>query len=429
MRTDQNAQFFSEPHFLLWTRSILSCVRVFLLSIVCTFFFNNIANAQLHFVSIGNWGFGNQNQAITAAALKRVAKQDHISYIISPGSNFAGGVTALNDSTWKADFEDVYSDPDGSLKVPMFTVLGTEDWSSNYSAQILKTADAHSPENSQNTFPKWTTPNWWYHYFSHFSANTGPALLSSGHRDLGICFSFIDTWILSNSFPVREISQLAWTELEATLVGMSKVINEQRALYALDGPQIFCGIKLICDYIFVVGDLAIYASGGYKGDSYLSKHLLPLLKQANVDAYITGNDFTLEAIEYEGISHINCGSASKGSSYLFSSQGKSKFFSGEVGFCAHEVTATEIRTKFIESASGNTLFEYSQKIKARSQKTAFSAVKATRELPPVRYVPVPPMVRMPGKDIFVKVVGSIGLCIAFFFLMLSTAIGASKSAK
>ncbi|KAF8820569.1 acid phosphatase GAP50 [Cardiosporidium cionae] len=370
-----------QPHFLLWARSISSCVRVFLLSIVCTFFFNNIADAQLHFVSIGNWGFGNQNQAITAAALKGIAKQDHISYIISPGSNFAGGVSALNDSTWKVDFEDVYSDTAGSLKVPMFTVLGTEDWGSNYTAQILRTADANLPENSQDTFPKWTTPNWWYHYISHFSASTGSALISSGHRNIGICFSFIDTWILSSSFPIRDVSQLAWTELEATLLGMSK----------------------ICDYIFVVGDLAIYSSGGYKGDSYLSKHLLPLLKQANVDAYITGNEFTLEALEYDGISHINCGSSSKGSSFLFSRQGKSNFFSGEVGFCAHEVTASGINTKFIESATGKTLFVHSQKIKTRPEKATFSAVKASREIPPVRYIPVPPMVRMPGKDIFVKV--------------------------
>lgn len=47
----------------------------------------------------------------------------------------------------------------------------------------------------------------------------------------------------------------------------------------------------------MVGDKPIYSSGSSKGDSYLEKKLLPLLKMANVDMYIAGHDHDMEVIQ------------------------------------------------------------------------------------------------------------------------------------
>lgn len=154
-------------------------------------------SAQLKFAALGNWGFESSSSQMVADTLKKVASTDHISFIASPGSNFAGGVTGLDDPKWKTLYEDVYGDAKGSLKMPFFTVLGGEDWSANYTAQALRTeltyavnpeklpVNATAPNGEGNAtlaeaavqekkeFPKWTLPNWWYHYLMHFPANTG----------------------------------------------------------------------------------------------------------------------------------------------------------------------------------------------------------------------------------------------------------------
>lgn len=86
---------------------------------------------------------------------------------------------------------------------------------------------------------------------------------------------FIDTWVLSSSFPFGNVTEKAWTELEATLE---------------IAPKVF-------DYIIVVGNRPVYSSGSSKGDSMLQYYLQPLLKKAGVDAYISGYDRDMEVIE------------------------------------------------------------------------------------------------------------------------------------
>ncbi|KAL8434041.1 hypothetical protein Efla_001513 [Eimeria flavescens] len=368
------------------------------------------ASAQLKFVALGNYGFDPSGQKQVAETLKKAAAEERISFIVSPGSNFPNGVSGSNDTKWDEDFEKVYSDERGSLKMPFLTVLGAEDWSGNYTAMRERTELVYGDgpdEEAVSNAPKWTLPNWWYHYAVHFAASTGSAFISSGHKDMSVGLVFIDTWVLSSSFPFGNVTEKAWNELETTLEV---------------APKVF-------DYIIVVGNRPVYSSGSSKGDSMLQYYLEPLLKKAGVDAYISGYDHDMEIIEDETISHINCGTGSVLGSGALVTAGGSKFFSGDRGFCLFELTADGLITKFINGETGQMLYEHKQPVKTRTGRATIDQFNYLSELPEVTYFAVPAMGKLPGKDVFVRVVGTIGLCIMTLLGTLAVASGVSRVMK
>ncbi|CBZ55692.1 putative acid phosphatase [Neospora caninum Liverpool] len=384
-------------------------------------------DAQLKFVGLGNWGYGTTSQKTVADTLKKVAAAEHISFIASPGSNFAGGVSGMNDTKWQTEFENVYSDPNGALKMPFFTVLGVDDWSGNYTSEALRTELTYAATSEQikegklapsdaseaaaaaeNTgYPKWTLPNWWYHYLMHFPANTGGAFINSGHKDMSVGMIFIDTWVLSSSFPFSNVTSRAWEDLEKTLELAPKIL----------------------DYIIVVADRPVYSSGASKGDSMLQYYLQPLLKKANIDAYISGYDFSLEVISDDNISHVSCGAGAKAAGSAIVKHSGSLYYGSETGFCLFELTAEGLVTRLVSGTTGETLYTHKQPLKNRPERKSIDAFNFVSQLPEVRYYPVPEMGKMPGRDVFVRVVGTIGLCIATIFLSLSVASGVSRYMK
>lgn len=154
----------------------LGTVRRAVLGLAVGAFFSVIpASAQLKFAAFGNYGFDLTGQQEVAETLKKAATEDRLSFLVSPGSNFAGGVSSLNDTKWSTHFESVYSDESGSLKMPFFTVLGADDWVGNYQAMQARTDDVYGNEvaETKSNAPKWTMPNWWFHYLMHFPVTTG----------------------------------------------------------------------------------------------------------------------------------------------------------------------------------------------------------------------------------------------------------------
>ncbi|CDJ51004.1 acid phosphatase, putative [Eimeria brunetti] len=388
------------------------CARRVALSAAMLCFFVQISAVfgQLRFAAIGNYGFDPSGQKEVAETLKKTATAERISFLVSPGSNFPGGVSGANDTKWEDSFENVYSDEKGALKMPFLTVLGAEDWSGNYTALRERTELVYGENSSSeitSNSPKWTLPNWWYHYAAHFTASTGSAFISSGQRELSVGLVFIDTWVLSSAFPFGEITERAWGDLEKTL-------NL--------APKVF-------DFILVIGNRPIYSSGSSKGDSLLQYYLQPLLKKADVDAYVSGYDRDLELIQEDGITYVNCGTGSlAGTSALVLSSG-SEFFSGEKGFCLFELTAEGLVTKLINGENGNTLFEHKQPLKSRPERSTIDQFNSLSEIPEVVYVPVPEMGKLPGKDVFVRVVGTIGLCILTVLASMGVATGISRAMK
>lgn len=103
--------------------------------------------------------------------------------------------------------------------------------------------------------------------------------------DVGVGFVFLDTYILSSQFRWQNITKLHWDNLNKTLSAAA---------------QIF-------DWVIVVGDKSISPSKSTKEahkkdpDTRLRQSLRALLKSAQVDAYISGNNpgLTMTAVRNE----------------------------------------------------------------------------------------------------------------------------------
>ncbi|GFE55908.1 acid phosphatase [Babesia ovis] len=370
-----------------------------------------VVRCQLRFASVGNWGTGSKYQKKVAETLKKSIANDRVTFIVSPGSNFEYGVTGSNDNKWDTQFQSVYRSEDGSMEIPMFTVLGAGDWLGDFNSQINRNQQAYltsqmTEQSDMKGLPRWTMPNWWYHYYTHFATTASMSLLKSGHKDMSVGFIFIDTWILSNAFPYKDVSNAAWADLKKVLEIAPKIL----------------------DYIIVVGDKPIQSSGPSKGDSQLAYYLLPLLRDAQVDAYIAGYDHDMEVIDSNGISMIVTGNAGKGGRRPLIKTSNSVFFSEKAGFCIHELGADGMETKFINGETGEVLYTHKQPIKKRPQRQYGSEVQNVSELPSVSLYPIGEMASPTQMDAFVRIVGTIGLIIAGMHITLLSGTTLGKAA-
>ncbi|KAK2196095.1 bifunctional Metallo-dependent phosphatase-like/Calcineurin-like phosphoesterase domain [Babesia duncani] len=364
------------------------------------------AKASLHFASIGNWGTGSKVQKKVAETLKTIVDKEHVTFLLSPGSNFEKGVTSSSDEKWDRLYNKIYATETKAMEVPMFTVLGAGDWLGDFNAQINRNQQAYlTGLDNPRGLPHWTMPNWWYHYFTHFSTNASISLLKSGHKDMSVGFIFIDTWVLSSAFPFKDVSQAAWADLKKTLEIAPKLL----------------------DYIIVVGDKPIYSSGPSKGDSQLAYYLLPLLRKAQVDAYIAGHDHDMEVIDSEGLGLIICGSSGSYGRRPVLKASQSKFFSEKAGFCLHELNAEGLTTKFIDGEDASVLYTHVQPKKVREQREYGSELINIGQLPPVVLHPIGDVAHVAASDTFTKIVGTIGLLIASVHVVLATTNAFAKA--
>lgn len=256
-------------------------------------------NAQLHFASLGNWGQGSSMQRTIAETLKATARREKISFVVSPGSNFisGAGIADISDALWTTHFRDNYRGPE--LFLPFFTVLGKDDWKGNFTALIDKSRLEYAAlSNTTVLGPRWTIPNWWYHFSQHFQDASGAFFSSQRLRarrlrerrrcafsgsnktlgsavDVSAGFIFVDTFILSDAFAYPNITKKHWDSLRDTVEA---------------AVQIF-------DWTVVVGDVAMLSSGASKGNAILYRSFGSFLKDFGVDVYISGNDYDMEVIQ------------------------------------------------------------------------------------------------------------------------------------
>ncbi|ORM41226.1 Tartrate-resistant acid phosphatase type 5 [Babesia sp. Xinjiang] len=370
-----------------------------------------VVKCQLRFASVGNWGTGSKLQKKIAETLKSSIANDRVTFIVSPGSNFEYGVTGPADDKWEMQFQSVYRSEDGSMEIPMFTVLGAGDWQGDFNAQINRNQQAYltaqmTEKTDMKGLPRWTMPNWWYHYYTHFATTASMSLLKSGHKDMSVGFIFIDTWILSNAFPYKDVTNAAWADLKKVLEIAPRIL----------------------DYIIVVGDKPIQSSGPSKGDSQLAYYLLPLLREAQVDAYISGYDHDMEIIDSNGISLIVTGNGGSSGRRPVMKTTNSLFFSEKGGFCIHELNADGMETKFVNGDTGEVMYTHKQPIKKRQQRQYGSEVQNVSALPNVSLYPIGEMASPTQMDAFIKIVGTIGLIIAGIHITLLSGTTLGKAA-
>ena len=365
--------------------------------------------AQLHFASLGNWGSGSSSQYASGKTLSAQAAKQPITYILSPGTNFIGGVTSLNDSKWKSAFSQPYLHE--NLKVPFLSVLGIDDWNANYTAQFLRTNATYNTTSAEElkaeAFPVWSLPNAWYHVIQHFRDTTGTSV-TFGSARASVIFIMIDTYILGESFPLQNVTELHWNALRETLVTAASLV----------------------DWVIVVGDKAILSSGASKGDNYLARTLRQILRDANVDAYISGSDYDMEVIEDGSLLHINCGTASSTDPVPRVPMDNSVFYSTRTGYCFHTLTKHEFKTEFVDGHTGEVLYTYNKRINNRPQ-SYLDRYNKYQKLPANVYVPIQIGMTLVvnDRDLFVRICGTIGLIVVFYFGIMMTAVLCSRLKK
>lgn len=222
-------------------------------------------DAQLDFVSLGNWGAGGGEQKNVAATLKSHQRKHPFSFIVSPGDNFADGIADLEDSRWQTHFEDVYGGEE--LNLPFFAALGHADWDGNVTAMAMYSnqtygrplyTGVHTLDREESRLPtgyevdasrglekyrlgpRFTLPAFWYHYIQSFP-DVGSSSALSAPPEISVFFMFIDTKILGANFPVDPFTSQHWGDLTDALNAAKKAF----------------------DWIIVVGDEAISSSGTY----------------------------------------------------------------------------------------------------------------------------------------------------------------------
>lgn len=227
----------------------------------------------LPFLAMGDWGReGEPHQRAVAAQMAATAAQVQARFILAVGDNFyEDGVKSVNDPQWQSSFEQVYTAK--SLQVPWYAVLGNHDYHGNCDAQI----------EYARTDRRWHMPARYY---------TRTEVITPG---VAADFFFLDTtpmagWKggetafnhrLADQHPAE---QVAW-------------LKEQLA-------------RSTAPWRIVVGHHPIY-SGGEHGDSpYLVEHVLPVLQQYGVQAYINGHDHDLQHLQAGSVNLFCCGAGS-----------------------------------------------------------------------------------------------------------------------
>jgi len=235
------------------------------------YFLIAIANAQLRFFVVGDWG-GQETAPYTTEIQLQVAEQMGIvgssfipNFIAGTGDNFYdnGIETDVTDSRFANTFANVYTQT--ALQTRWYMVLGNHDWIGNVSAQVEYTK--HSK--------LWYLPSIWYSTVIPIPGTSSTAE-----------FVFYDTQIFSDQWgSTLANQQLSW--IESTL-------NSSKA-----------------DWLFVLGHYPVYSVGGNGPTPLIVEYLLPVLEKYNVDAYINGHEHNMEHVSTNGIEFFTSGAGHK----------------------------------------------------------------------------------------------------------------------
>ena len=219
------------------------------------------AGQPFRVVALGDFGDGSRTQIELARAMARRHAESPFDLGLTLGDNFYQcGVRSVDDPKWKARWEDLYT----PLGILFYATLGNHDYGH---PSVLCPGVTASPraeiERSEHS-KSWRMPARYY----TFAAGAAR-------------FFAIDTedWTAA---------QLEW-------------LTEQLAAHANEP-----GVR----WRIVYGHHPIYTSGEHNGErriGQLQRELLPVLKQANVDVYLTGHDHDIEHLRVDGIDLVVCG--------------------------------------------------------------------------------------------------------------------------
>lgn len=273
---------------------------------------------SLRFLAIGDSGSGKPMQKEVADAMAAYAKKSSVplSFVLVLGDNFyEDGVTSTNDPQWQTKFEKMYDQ--NALPVPFLAVLGNHDWRGDLPDVEIDYAKVH-PES------RWKMDGHWYK--RHFQID------ATADAD----FFFLDSGL--------------WDATDAHVAGdaRSKKLGEEQMDWLTAELQ-----KSKATWKFVAAHQTIYSNGHHGRDRdtiALRERLVPLFKKYNVDAYFSGHDHDLQRIVVPDVPTLFLVSGAAGHLRGKEYNDWKPFYESTAGFLSVQVSSTEMRGQFINSA-------------------------------------------------------------------------------
>ena len=263
----------------------------------------------LKFIVFGDWGRnGEPDQAEVAAQMAVAAKALPAKFIISVGDNFyEDGVASVDDPQWLTSFENVYADP--ALQVPWHVILGNHDYRGSCQAQL----------DYAKTHPRWNLPA---RYFQQ--THTLPGGVTAD-------FFYLDTspMLAQYQHDGRMGPQIRAQDVPAQLAWF------KNALAASTAP-----------WKIVIGHHPIYSGGIHSDTAELKQHILPLLHEYKVQAYINGHDHDLQHL-VQGDLNLFCSGAGSQVRFTFATP-YTKFALTTPGFTTVNLSADQMEVRMID---------------------------------------------------------------------------------
>jgi tartrate-resistant acid phosphatase type 5 len=270
------------------------------------------------FLVLGDWGRRGQFlQRETGKQMGITAEEMNARFIITTGDNFyPSGVESVEDSHWKASFEDVYTHH--GTQVPWYVVLGNHDYEGNVEAQIAYSKKSY----------RWNMPDRYY------------AFEKSIDEGVKALFVMIDTNPLMSQYygSAKHSKAMAGQDSIRQKVWIDSVLQASKARWK-----------------FVVGHHMVFTSGKRVNmEKDLQRQLKPLLDKHKVDAYFAGHEHDLQHQKPPG--HVHYFISGAGSELRPTGQIPITRFSASTnGFMLVSLTRSQMKVQVID-LYGNVIY-------------------------------------------------------------------------
>jgi acid phosphatase len=290
-----------------------------------------VAEEPLVWLTLGDWGSGNNDQKAVAKQLGIYAQRYNASFLVTTGDNFyETGISSLTDPQWDNKWRKIYTSP--SLQFKWYVSLGNHD-------HYGKNAQPEVDLGKKGTDPKWHLPNFYY-----------KESFKLGSSNMMADFIFIDTVILCpNAFYTSSREELGemnagpdvYAEVDAQierLRGDPRTEHMQWLNQTLKDSH--------ADWRIAFGHYPVYSGGPHGNTPEMLRDIVPMFQAGKVDTFICGHDHSLQHLQGGGIDYYLSGAGTWKTS--FRATREAKWGLADLGFTVHEMYADFMITRFID---------------------------------------------------------------------------------
>ncbi len=205
---------------------------------------------SLCFIALGDTGKDTTQRTLVVEAMATSARIDAVSFFVLLGDNFyPTGVDAVDSPRFQEDFEDAFAASD--FPVPFYVALGNHDHLGSAEAQVAYTAGSD----------RWSMPNRYYRVSKEAPDGSTVDII------------VLDTVPIVKGDATSQI-QLRW---------LGRILVESTA-----------------DWRILIGHHPVESGGVHGGSAPLKRRLASLLREGEVDLYLSGHDHDLQVLRLPG---------------------------------------------------------------------------------------------------------------------------------